>query len=63
MLQKLLNSTLSQHTGAALFASMNVQAGTLFSAFLVGDKCSKHWIVDSGASDHVTGDESIFDDY
>ena len=53
VLQKLLNNTLSQHTAVAPSASMHAQAGNLFSAFSVRDKCSKHWIVDLGASDHM----------
>ncbi|RVW71043.1 Retrovirus-related Pol polyprotein from transposon RE1 [Vitis vinifera] len=32
-------------------------------AFTVGKKCKKPWIVDSGASDHMTGDATIFDTY
>ena len=63
VLQKLLSNTLSQHTAVAPFASMHAQAGNLLSAFSMRDKCSKNWNVDSGASNHMTGDESIFDDY
>ena len=63
VLQQLLNNALSQHTAAAPSASMHPQASNLFSTFSMRDKCSKNWIVDSRASDHVTGDESIFDYY
>ena len=42
---------------------MHAQGGNLLFAFLVRDKCSKHWIVDLGAPNHMIGDESIFDDY
>ena len=63
MLQKLLNNTLSQHATTSPSANMHAQTGNLFSAFSVRDKCSKHWIFDLGTSNHMTGDESIFDDY
>lgn len=33
------------------------------SAFTAGKKRKKPWIVDSGASDHMTGDATIFDTY
>ncbi|RVX13979.1 Retrovirus-related Pol polyprotein from transposon TNT 1-94 [Vitis vinifera] len=34
-----------------------------FFAFTAGKKRKKPWIVDSGASDHMTGDATIFDTY
>ena len=34
--------------------------GNSLSAFFVGKKHKKPWIVDSGASDHMTGDATIF---
>ena len=34
--------------------------GNSLSAFIVGKKRKKPWIVDSGASDHMTGDATIF---
>ena len=37
--------------------------GNSLSAFFVGKKCKKPWIVDSGASDHMTGDATIFSTY
>ncbi|RVW38886.1 Retrovirus-related Pol polyprotein from transposon TNT 1-94 [Vitis vinifera] len=37
--------------------------GNFLSAFTTGKKRKKPWIVDSGASDHMTGDATIFDTY
>ena len=37
--------------------------GNSLSAFFVGKKCKKPWIVDSRASDHMTGDATIFSTY
>ena len=37
--------------------------GNSLSAFFVGKKRKKPWIVDSGASDHMTGDATIFSTY
>ncbi|RVW71473.1 Retrovirus-related Pol polyprotein from transposon TNT 1-94 [Vitis vinifera] len=37
--------------------------GNFLSAFIAGKKCKKPWIVDSGASDHMTGAATIFDTY
>ncbi|KAL6316992.1 hypothetical protein AAG906_026686 [Vitis piasezkii] len=37
--------------------------GNFLSAFTAGKKRKKPWIVDSGASDHMTGDATIFDTY
>ncbi|RVW42410.1 Retrovirus-related Pol polyprotein from transposon RE1 [Vitis vinifera] len=58
----------SQHP---LFTSLIsvIGSGTLahkdnfLSAFTAGKKRKKPWIVDSGASDHMTGDATIFDTY
>ena len=46
-----------QHT------SMTAHQGTLLSTFTAKIRKSKPWIVDSGASDHMTGDISIFQHY
>ncbi|RVW20625.1 Retrovirus-related Pol polyprotein from transposon TNT 1-94 [Vitis vinifera] len=37
--------------------------GNFLSAFTAGKKRKKPWIEDSGASDHMTGDATIFDTY
>ncbi|RVX07945.1 Retrovirus-related Pol polyprotein from transposon TNT 1-94 [Vitis vinifera] len=37
--------------------------GNFLSAFTAGKKRKKPWIVDSGATDHMTGDATIFDTY
>ena len=50
-------TTSHQHT------SMLAHQGTLLSTFTTKIKKSKPWRVDSGASDHMTGDTNIFQHY
>ncbi|RVW57690.1 Retrovirus-related Pol polyprotein from transposon TNT 1-94 [Vitis vinifera] len=69
MLQKLLSPLLSVQSQTGSSSNQVIGSGTLahkgnfLSAFTVGKKRKKPWIVDSGASDHMTGDATIFDTY
>ncbi|RVX13764.1 Retrovirus-related Pol polyprotein from transposon TNT 1-94 [Vitis vinifera] len=69
MLQKLLSPLLSVQSQTGSSSNQVIGSGTLahkgnfFSAFTAGKKRKKPWIVDSGASDHMTGDATIFDTY
>ncbi|RVW35073.1 Retrovirus-related Pol polyprotein from transposon TNT 1-94 [Vitis vinifera] len=69
MLQKLLSPLLSVQSQTSSSSNQVIGSGTLahkgnfFSAFTAGKKRKKPWIVDSGASDHMTGDATIFDTY
>nr|CAN65095.1 hypothetical protein VITISV_011639 [Vitis vinifera] len=67
MLQKLLSHLLSVQSQTGSSSNQVIGSGTLahkgnfLSAFTTGKKSKKPWIVDSGASDHMTGDATIFD--
>ncbi|RVW73427.1 Retrovirus-related Pol polyprotein from transposon TNT 1-94 [Vitis vinifera] len=69
MLQKLLSPFLSVQSQTGSSSNQVIGSGTLahkgnfLSAFTAGKKRKKPWIVDSGASDHMTGDATIFDTY
>ncbi|WKA11938.1 hypothetical protein VitviT2T_029385 [Vitis vinifera] len=69
MLQKLLSPLLSVQSQTGSSSNQVISSGTLahkgnfLSAFTAGKKRKKPWIVDSGASDHMTGDATIFDTY
>ncbi|RVW74752.1 Retrovirus-related Pol polyprotein from transposon TNT 1-94 [Vitis vinifera] len=69
MLQKLLSPLLSvqSQTGSSsnqvIGSRTLAHKGNFLSAFTAGKKRKKPWIVDSGASDHMTGDATIFDTY
>ncbi|KAL6321725.1 hypothetical protein AAG906_031238 [Vitis piasezkii] len=69
MLQKLLSPLLSvqSQTGSSsnqvIGSETLAHKGNFLSAFTAGKKRKKPWIVDSGASDHMTGDATIFDTY
>ncbi|RVW54511.1 Retrovirus-related Pol polyprotein from transposon TNT 1-94 [Vitis vinifera] len=69
MLQKLLSPLLSVQSQTDSSSNQVIGSGTLahkgnfLSAFTAGKKRKKPWIVDSGASDHMTGDATIFDTY
>ncbi|RVW73200.1 Retrovirus-related Pol polyprotein from transposon RE1 [Vitis vinifera] len=69
MLQKLLSPFLSVQSQTGSSSNRVIGSGTLahkgnfLSAFTTGKKRKKPWIVDSGASDHMTGDATIFDTY
>ncbi|RVW80145.1 hypothetical protein CK203_054111 [Vitis vinifera] len=69
MLQKLLSPLLSVQSQTGSSSNQVIGSGTLahkgnfLSAFTVGKKRKKPWIVDSRASDHMTGDATIFDTY
>ncbi|RVW52456.1 Retrovirus-related Pol polyprotein from transposon RE1 [Vitis vinifera] len=69
MLQKLLSPLLSVQSQTGSSSNQVIGSGTLahkgnfLSAFTAGKKRKKPWIVDSGASDHMTGDATIFDTY
>ncbi|RVW57066.1 Retrovirus-related Pol polyprotein from transposon TNT 1-94 [Vitis vinifera] len=69
MLQKLLSPLLSVQSQTGSSSNQVIGSGTLahkgnfLSAFTTGKKRKKPWIVDSGASDHMTGDVTIFDTY
>ncbi|RVW88342.1 Retrovirus-related Pol polyprotein from transposon TNT 1-94 [Vitis vinifera] len=69
MLQKLLYPLLSVQSQTGSSSNQVIGSGTLahkgnfLSAFTAGKKRKKPWIVDSGASDHMTGDATIFDTY
>ncbi|RVW76743.1 Retrovirus-related Pol polyprotein from transposon TNT 1-94 [Vitis vinifera] len=69
MLQKLMSPLLSVQSQTGSSSNQVIGSGTLahkgnfLSAFTAGKKRKKPWIVDSGASDHMTGDATIFDTY
>ncbi|RVW81318.1 Retrovirus-related Pol polyprotein from transposon TNT 1-94 [Vitis vinifera] len=69
MLHKLLSPLLSvqSQTGSSsnqvIGSKTLAHKGNFLSAFTAGKKRKKPWIVDSGASDHMTGDATIFDTY
>ncbi|RVW61484.1 Retrovirus-related Pol polyprotein from transposon RE2 [Vitis vinifera] len=69
MLQKLLSPLLSVQSQTSSSSNQVIGSGTLahkgnfLSVFTAGKKRKKPWIVDSGASDHMTGDATIFDTY
>ena len=69
MLQKLLSPLMSIQSQTGTSSNQVIGSGTLahkgnsLSAFIVGKKRKKPWIVDSGASDHMTGDATIFYTY
>ncbi|RVW74059.1 Retrovirus-related Pol polyprotein from transposon TNT 1-94 [Vitis vinifera] len=69
MLQKLLSPLLSVQSQTGSSSNQVIGSGTLahkgnfLSAFTAGKKRKKPWIVDLGASDHMTGDATIFDTY
>ena len=69
MLQKLLSPLMSIQSQTGTSSNQVIGSGTLahkgnsLSAFIVGKKRKKPWIVDSGASDHMTGDATIFCTY
>ncbi|RVW60823.1 Retrovirus-related Pol polyprotein from transposon TNT 1-94 [Vitis vinifera] len=69
MLQKLLSPLLSVQSQTGSSSNQVIGSGTLahkgnfLSAFTTSKKRKKPWIVDSGASDHMTGDATIFDTY
>ncbi|RVX15883.1 Retrovirus-related Pol polyprotein from transposon TNT 1-94 [Vitis vinifera] len=69
MLQKLLSPLLSVQSQTGSSSNQVIGSGTLahkgnfLSAFIAGKKRKKPWIVDSGASDHMTGDATIFYTY
>ncbi|RVW29262.1 Retrovirus-related Pol polyprotein from transposon TNT 1-94, partial [Vitis vinifera] len=69
ILQKLLSPLLSVQSQTGSSSNQVIGSGTLahkgnfLSAFTAGKKRKKPWIVDSGASDHMKGDATIFDTY
>ena len=69
MLQKLLSPLMSIQSQTGTSSNQVISSGTLahkgnsLSAFIVGKKRKKPWIVDSRASDHMTGDATIFYTY
>lgn len=69
MLQKFLSPLLSAQpqTGSSsnhIIGLGNLaHKGNILNTFTMGKKRKKPWIVDSGASDHMTGDATIFDLY
>lgn len=63
VLQKLLNSKLSQHATPNSSISMQARACNSCTTFSVWIKRSKHWIIDSRVLDHIMGDNSLFHDY
>ena len=69
MPQKLLSPLLSTQSQTGSSSNHVIGSGTLvhkgnvLSAFTVGKKYKKPWIMDSGASNHMTGDTIIFDTY
>ena len=66
MLHKLLSPLMSIQSQTGTSSNQVIGSGTLahkgnsLSAFIVGKKHKKPWIVDSGASDHMTGDAKNF---
>ncbi|GMP21651.1 hypothetical protein CsSME_00052836 [Camellia sinensis var. sinensis] len=63
MLQKLLQSQSGSSSNHIIGSGTLAHKGNSLNAFTVGKKRKKPWIVDSGASDHMTGDATIFDTY
>ena len=57
------NQNLSQQTVSLPETSFIAQKGTVPTAFLVNKSTSSTWIVDSGASDHMTGNRALFHEY
>ena len=66
LLQKLLQQSLQpkppQPTSITGTGSI-AQKGNFLSALNAKQKRTRPWIVDSGASDHMTGDANVFDTY
>ncbi|KAH9696724.1 reverse transcriptase Ty1/copia-type domain-containing protein [Citrus sinensis] len=59
ILQKLFDqATLNSNAGTSLVAQKETH-----SAFAATNGASKPWIIDTGASDHMTGDASMLQDY
>ena len=61
-LQKLLQQTLLSR-GKPTSTAKITQKGTFSHALNTSKGKRKSWIVDSGASDHMTGDITVFDNY
>ncbi|KAL5816220.1 hypothetical protein ACOSQ3_024598 [Xanthoceras sorbifolium] len=59
LLQRLFNSQLSQQQPVIGTGSV-AQKGTFLTALNASKGLPKPWIVDSGASDHMTGDRELF---
>ena len=64
MLQQLMSqNSLSQSSNSASATGMLAQKGNFSNAFIVNKKHLNPWIIDSGASDHMMGDGTIFHEY
>ena len=64
MLQQLMSqNSLSQSHNWASGTGMLAQKGNFSNAFIVNKQHSNPWIIDSRASDHITGDGTIFHEY
>ena len=64
----LLQKFFGQYTGSSsnssvIGAGTLAQRGNFLTALNVSKEKQSPWIVDSGASDHKTGDEKLFDTY
>ena len=56
-------NSLSQSHNSASGTGMLAQKGNFSNAFIVNKQHSNPWIIDSRASDHITGDGTIFHEY
>ena len=64
MLQQLMSqNSLSQSSNLASGTGMLAQKGNFLNAFAVNKQHLNPWIINFRASDHMTGDETIFHEY
>ena len=64
MLQQLMSQNfLSQSSNLTSSTGMLAQKGNFSNAYVINKQHLNPWIIDSGASDHMTGDGTIFHEY
>ncbi|KAL5741619.1 hypothetical protein ACOSP7_028351 [Xanthoceras sorbifolium] len=63
MLQRLFNMSPASPTTSVVGTDSLAQKGNFLQALNMKKEKSSSWIVDSGASDHMTGDISVFKNY